>query len=654
VSGTVVVPVSDGGWQRGPSALRVRVEGTSVEAPVVPTAADAGAFELGGVPQGRVTLVLVEGPVVSQWPSDAFTHASKRVAVDVGPAGASGVTFPLVHHWREIASYPPPYAIGALWEAQFVSSTAGFMYFRAGGDPEVRSLWRTLDAGATWDPVGTWTADAAAWARGEPYPAFPAFHFSDADHGVVQAEVFGLPCNPTAGFLSTSNGGATWSLAPLQMPGSAYWVGFGPFAHAGRDLLLAAGQVGCGVQGYVSGHHDAIWESVDAGATWALARSWPVTYGTSRGCTGLGAGPSGAALAFFTPDDLSERVVARRTAAGAWTSAQDASLVVSNPGDVSWAGDRVWVSNVNGTREPGFYRSDDGGVTFSLLLPGGTPAIHSFATAEVGYVFGGNVLHATADGGVTWAAQAVGGDTCCHGPWLWAFEGAAFWKEGIFGDPNSRTQLFRLAEPPVAAFEVLPGAALADATARPGDRAVAVLPFRLRNTGGVPLLGFRLAVRAAGTGDDAQDVSLVQLWYDPEGDGSVGRRDVPLAEAAFGADDGRAVLAVPPPGLDPGQTVALLVGYDLAPSPSRGGTFTASLAALDVGAETATSAIPVASSGSRAATWAGRTITAMKATPGGDGGGNGGGGGGCGCGGGSGGLAALALLVALLRSRRRP
>lgn len=88
----------------------------------------------------------------------------------------------------------------------------------------------------------------------------------------------------------------------------------------------------------------------------------------------------------------------------------------------------------------------------------------------------------------------------------------------------------------------------------------------------------RVRVTAAGTGDDAADVSLVRLVLDRDADGTESAGDTTLASGHFAANDGTLDLTLSR-ALAVGAAERWLVVYDLAGSASGGETFRVSLAA---------------------------------------------------------------------------
>jgi uncharacterized repeat protein (TIGR01451 family) len=215
---------------------------------------------------------------------------------------------------------------------------------------------------------------------------------------------------------------------------------------------------------------------------------------------------------------------------------------------------------------------------------------------------------------VTWKYQSAGGGICCHGDRIWAFDtNRAIWQDGGVGDPNSLSDIFTYVEPGTPNFEVLPGPSIADAPydASTAPRNVPVLALRLDSHGPVPLRLAGLKLQAAGTGDDSQDVQAVRLWWDRNGNRAVDTGDAEIASGTYAADDGTATLApAGGPLLHEGNPLFLLVAYDFRAIRNLR-TYTASLAAADVAAETADGGTPARLSATAPAgtIWPGATVT---------------------------------------------
>lgn len=109
------------------------------------------------------------------------------------------------------------------------------------------------------------------------------------------------------------------------------------------------------------------------------------------------------------------------------------------------------------------------------------------------------------------------------------------------------------------------------------DQSVTMLSVRV---GGGPAATTitRVRVTAAGTGDDAADVSLVRLVLDRDADGAESAGDTTLASGRFAQNDGTLDLTLSR-ALAVGAAERWLVVYDLAGSAAGGETFRASVSA---------------------------------------------------------------------------
>ena len=223
VSGSAAIPDSDMGYKPNVYGMMVRVEGTEISAYVTAVGNRYnGEFTLYGVPNGTVTLLLVEDN------QDVFTQASKRVQANVTGDTVTGVSFDLVYHWKELAGYPSPWGQTGYgeWAPHFVSDQVGFILFRVRGtgiDPERVELYRTPDGGETWTEIGHWLSGAAVY----PDHLHRTYHFTDENHGVIQALVDtnehpDVTWYSPRGVLWTSNGGDTWQYTALPTPPDTY------------------------------------------------------------------------------------------------------------------------------------------------------------------------------------------------------------------------------------------------------------------------------------------------------------------------------------------------------------------------------------------------------------------------------------------------
>lgn len=293
VSGTVDIPKSDAGYQpsiNNSYPSKVRVAGTGIETNVVATSSYTGVFTLTGVPTGPVTLLYVETPG-----EDSFTMASRRLTLNVvGDVGDA--KFGLQHHWRFLPSYPPPYSLRAsydIWEPYWVSAKLGFMFFNNRGvSPQETELWRTTNGGTSWVKIGHWIM--TAWTI-LPDITGRSMLFADANHGVIVARY-----TAPVGVFRTADGGGTWEFVALPKSDDGNGVVSAQnFARIDATHWIACGAENTGTYyGIGTPFRFTVWETADAGATWAIKRSWLEDYAS---CTAVDADKSGHALLFATP-----------------------------------------------------------------------------------------------------------------------------------------------------------------------------------------------------------------------------------------------------------------------------------------------------------------------------------------------------------------
>lgn len=570
VSGEIAIPVSDGGYQPAIDnwkPAKVRVEGTSLEASVVATTKYTGTFTLTDVPAGPVTLIYAETPG-----EDSFTMDSRRLTVDV-TGDMAGLKFNLVHHWKKLPSYPPPYYDRAnydIWEPYWVSAKVGFILFlNRGVSPHETELWRTTTGGSGWKMVGHWVH-----AAGTVHPDITgrSMLFVDENHGVITA---GTSVN--FGMLRTGDGGTTWQV--IDLPNTAGTNGIASvqnYAKIDSSRWIACGPENTGTyMGSGSPVTMTVWETADAGVTWAIKRMWYEDY---AGCSAVDADKSGHAILFATPYAWGGAMHRElRSTTGVWTNVADNNIITNSgygTADIPMVGAEVWVrADDHGPSGRALFKSSDWGATFTKISDV-LPLYMDFVSSYKGFGTSGPLI-VTYDGGLTWLKQSDGGGICCHGDYVWAFSTmSALWKDGGVGDPNGVADVFMLVEPRKANFEVSAGVALPAVHAMPGDANVAVLSLHFVNQGPMPLKVSGLKITASGTGNDQLDVAAVKAWWDRDADGVVDTTDTLLTTGVYPADDGGLTLNLG--STYPAQSLLpyyVLVTYDFAGYVTTGGTY---------------------------------------------------------------------------------
>jgi len=584
VSGEIVIPVSDGGYQPGifnSNPAKVRVEGTNLVANVVATTKYTGTFTLTDVPVGPVTLIYEETPG-----EDSFTMDSRRLTVDV-TGDLAGLKFSLVHHWKKLPSYPPPYFDRAnydIWEPYWVSAKVGFILFlNRGVSPQESELWRTTTGGVGWKKIGHWVHTVGSVT---PDITGRSMLFASENKGVITART-----TVNFGMLRTGDGGVTWSV--IDLPNSADTNGVATvhnYARIDSTRWIACGPENRGTyMGVGSPVTMTIWETADAGLTWQIKRSWLEDY---AGCSAVDADKSGKAVLFATPYAWGGAMHRElRSTTGAWSQVEG-NTIVTNSGygtaDLPMVGNVVWVRATEyGASGAGLFQSTDAGATFNKITDA-LPQYMDFVSLYRGLAPAGGPMYSTYDGGITWLKQSNGGGICCHGNYIWMFDTMnAIWKDGGVGDPNGQSDILMFVEPRKASFEVLPGAALPPVNAVPGDMSVGVLSLRFVNQGPIPLKVSGLRLKASGTGNDQTDVAAVKAWWDRDANGIVDPTDTLLTSGVYPADDGELVLNLG--STYPAQSrlpYDVLVTYDFAGYVTVGGSFAITVTPATVTAAT--------------------------------------------------------------------
>jgi uncharacterized repeat protein (TIGR01451 family) len=388
------------------------------------------------------------------------------------------------------------------------------------------------------------------------------------------------------------------------------------FSTALRFAAISAQRwIACGY----NGNYMVIWETADAGASWAIRSYWP----GQGSCSALDAQPDGRAILFDTPYAFGgTRRLMLRDSAGNWVQ-QPGNRLVTNSGagfgatDVPMIGNEAWVSAElfdDGAQvlDRGLWHSADAGATWTKLSSSLLQYM-DFATLRKGLATAGGPLYSSYDGGVTWLFQQQGGGISGHGNNVWAFdELRAIWQDGGVGDPNGLSDIFRYFEPREPNFEALAYAQVPDATVDVGATNVRVAAYAFFNHGPVPLTLDGLRLKGSGTGDDRADIVAVKAWFDANGDGILQGGEPQIASGTYVVNDGEVTLALGNDYLlQPMQGLKVVVTYDFANSINSLRNYGIALVPANVMASTADTGplLTVAATAPTGTTLPGATIT---------------------------------------------
>ena len=411
--------------------------------------------------------------------------------------------------------------------------------------------------------------------------------FADANHGVIVARY-----TAPVGVFRTADGGGTWEFVALPKSDDGNGVVSAQnFARIDATHWIACGAENTGTYyGIGTPFRFTVWETADAGATWAIKRSWLEDYAS---CTAVDADKSGHALLFATPFLSAAGCIVNCAARGVPGAASPATTSSPTPGTARpmspWWDPRSGFVRLSKVRPAlGLFKSSDYGATFTKISDV-LPQYMDFASSYKGFAPAGGPMYATYDGGLTWLKQSNGGGICCHGNYIWAFDTMnAIWKDGGVGDPNGFADVLRLYEPRSANFEILPGSAVRPGSLNPGAANVPIIGLKFVNNGPMPLKVTSLGLQASGTGKDHLDVAAVKAWWDHDGDGVVNVGDVMLVAGAYSADNGLLTLNLGTKQLmQPRVPFNVLVTYDFGGYITTAGTFWVTVTPSDVVAQSA-------------------------------------------------------------------
>lgn len=259
------------------------------------------------------------------------------------------------------------------------------------------SVFRSADAGASWNvviavstagagPAPGKTAGAAAGPGSSPGPIVALDRTTAIMTGTCEACGDG-----TAGFSTTTDGGATWS--PVTQP-----IPLQPSAPSTLDMLTA--QAGWLLASPGPGRGQEIRETTDGGAVWHTVLSFgpptpTVATAFVNGRIGYGIGATGDALAVLQTQDGGQT----------WRKAGDLPPEAMFTDAVAAAEDGRLFALGNSV----VYESTTGGRTWVRLNRNTLPAVDaiSFATPKTGCA--GSSDHTTRNGGKTWRRTGMQG-----------------------------------------------------------------------------------------------------------------------------------------------------------------------------------------------------------------------------------------------------
>lgn len=103
-----------------------------------------------------------------------------------------------------------------------------------------------------------------------------------------------------------------------------------------------------------------------------------------------------------------------------------------------------------------------------------------------------------------------------------------------------------------------------------------------------------ITLTASGSGNDATDISAVNVWSDNDNDGKVTAADTLLGTGVYPVDDGTVTIALAPPPLIPaGGVVPIVVSYTMAPTAPVGASYQFTVSGASGTGQTSGASVPV-------------------------------------------------------------
>ncbi len=227
---------------------------------------------------------------------------SRRLTVDV-TGDVAGLKFNLVHHWKKLPSYPPPYFDRAnydIWEPYWVSARVGFILFlNRGVSPHRVGAVAHRDRRHELDE--DWPLERMREATSTRIS--PAARCCSRTRTTASSRRAPLSTSACCAPATAARLGQVIDLPNTSKPGWPVMNGIADGAELREDRRRPLDRLRTGEHGHLHGFGSpvtmTIWETADAGATWAIKRTGGSR--TTPAARAVDADKSGNAVLFATP-----------------------------------------------------------------------------------------------------------------------------------------------------------------------------------------------------------------------------------------------------------------------------------------------------------------------------------------------------------------
>jgi photosystem II stability/assembly factor-like uncharacterized protein len=302
----------------------------------------------GGASWYNVTPAGLNGAPVAPF----FLNATTAWLAAMGADPTTGALYHTTDGGASWSSVPVPFGGGSL---HFVDPMNGWelVGLSAGMSHEAVAIYRTGDGGATWSKVFTDDPNTPGFSDSLPLVGDKnGISATDSQHAWVTG------AQPSSNFIyiySTQDGGTTWTHQDTSLPAGYSDAMTGP----SLPIFFGASEAVLPVRLYANNNSAVFYVSHDGGQTWSATK--PVAQG--------GFLSAGSATDFFVWDGGAS-LSASHDAGATWSTVTPNVNIQDNMNFMLFINATTgWALTADANGHCMLYKTDDGGATWSVLIP---------------------------------------------------------------------------------------------------------------------------------------------------------------------------------------------------------------------------------------------------------------------------------------------